>query len=187
MEVFSGRCARFTVPFKIDSENWFCSNGWRYCARLPVTKGVSFACEKCLMLRAIRVLNNSVGEGTECHLDISPSESSMGTSTQSRPVLTSPFAYFCPLTTRRLPIPTTRIDSTRTRVLTTNDVALFVVVLHVSVVRPRSAPTRGTTPKERTWWIGGRTNERWEPVDGRSDDDDGKHVIYRCGAVRDSI
>ena len=43
IEAFSGRCARFTVPFKMDSEKSFCSNGWRYCPRSPVTNGVSFA------------------------------------------------------------------------------------------------------------------------------------------------
>ena len=94
MEALKLRFDRSTVPCRMDSENWFCSNGCSCCPRVPSTNGVSFACAKCDIFRASSVWNSSAGAVTERHPVISPSGSRVGISTQSRPERVSPFAYF---------------------------------------------------------------------------------------------
>ena len=92
--VFRERPGRLTVPWRMDSENWICSNGCSFCPSGSVTNGVSFASEKWVTFHASNVLKSSAGTVTECHPIISPFETLVGTSTLPSPDLISPLAYF---------------------------------------------------------------------------------------------
>ena len=85
----------FLFHSNMDSENRFCSKGWSCCPSEPVTNGVSFDCEKCWIFLDRSVANNFAGEVTERHPEISPSESWMGTSIRSRPLLLNYLPHSC--------------------------------------------------------------------------------------------